>query len=117
MGGGSWAAVGWLGECHSRSLRKDLITNYPLVTTVHAVGQHITHRNTATWGDHREATGPGTCSSGRNQVSFTSHQRWYLETEGGLPPKGGEVMAKENPDTVHRNGRTCGLSWKAAALT
>ena len=91
--------------------------DHPLVTTVHAVGQHSTHKNTATWGDHREATGPGTCSSGWNQVSFISRQRWDLGTEGGLPPRGGEVMAKENPETVHQNGRTCGLSWKVAAPT
>lgn len=31
----------------------------PLVITVHAVGQHIAHRNTATWGDDREATALG----------------------------------------------------------
>lgn len=67
----------------------------PLVITVHAVGQHIAHRNTATWGDDREATGPGTAQAGTS--FFHSSPKMVSRDRRGAAPQGWRGDGKGEP--------------------
>lgn len=85
---------GWLGRAQ-RSLRKDLIA--PL-STVPSGPAHRTQEQ-ATNGGRQEATGPWDAQAGTS--FFHSSPKMVSRDRRGCP-QGGEVMAKENPETVHQ---------------